>query len=80
MLIDIFLQTQCEIGMISDREMLYMIEQGLRGGLSFVNNRYVNHDYVRTVVRIQPNTIDLKVLFWHTLAGWGKLIALLVMD
>ena len=64
MLIDIFLQTQCEIGMISDREMLYMIEQGLRGGLSFVNNRYVKSakgNVNQTITRLHDCTPTKKV-------------------
>ena len=65
MLIDIFLQTQCEIGMISDREMLYMIEQGLRGGLSFVNNRYVKSAKGNIVDLDQVSSLALSSHLMH---------------
>ncbi|MEM6686322.1 MAG: hypothetical protein AAF617_11110, partial [Bacteroidota bacterium] len=35
-------ETGCEIELMSDPEMLYMVESNIRGGLSYINTRYVN--------------------------------------
>ena len=51
--------------MISDREMLYMIEQGLRGGLSFVNNRYVKSAKGNIVDLDQVSSLALSSHLMH---------------
>ena len=35
-------QTGCEIELISDPDMLFMVESNIRGGLSYINTRYIN--------------------------------------
>ncbi len=42
---DIMLKhTGCRIGLMSDIEMIHMVKSNIRGGLSFVNNRYFNRE------------------------------------
>ena len=49
-----------KIKLMSDRKMLNMIENGIRGGLSYVSTRYMKPGPQRSLVYIdQNNLMDL---------------------
>ena len=64
--------TKAELELITDPEMLMMIEEGVRGGVSLISTRYAraNNKYMKDYVSSLPS-IFIPYLDANNLYGWG---------